>query len=70
VGDNDDTPIAILSIPTIRNTMERIRIIVNMADAGNITKNIRTTTDRRTAIEPKTICNIRSQGGDLTTSNL
>jgi hypothetical protein len=70
VGDKGDTPIAILSIPTIKNTMERIMIVANMADPGTSAKNIRTATDKITAIEPKTICNIRSQGGDLTTSNL
>ena len=70
VGDNGDTPIAILSIPKIKNTMERIRIIVNMAAPGTMDNNIKTATDKVTAIEPMTICNIRSQGGDLTTSNL
>jgi hypothetical protein len=30
-----------------------------------MTKNNRITTESKTAMEPKTICNIRSQGGDL-----
>jgi hypothetical protein len=65
VDEREDTPIAILSIPTIKNTMERKRIIVNRVFAGKMTKNDSTTIESKIAIEPNMICNIRSHGGDL-----
>jgi hypothetical protein len=65
LDETGDNPTAILSIPTTSNIIDIKRIRVNKAIPGNMTKNNRITTESKTAMEPKTICNIRSQGGDL-----
>jgi hypothetical protein len=63
--ERGENPTAILSIPTIKNTMDRINISPNRVAPGNTTKNDKTTSESKIAIEPKIICNIRSHGGDL-----
>ena len=65
LGETGDNPTAILSIPTISNTIDIKRIKPNIATPGYIAKNNRIIAESKTAMEPKTICNIRSQGGDL-----
>ena len=65
LGDTGDNPTAILSIPTISNTIDIKRIKPNIATPGYTAKNNRIIAESKTAMEPKTICNIRSQGGDL-----
>jgi hypothetical protein len=67
--ERGDNPTATLSIPTIKNTMDRINIRVNKVAPGKTTKNDRTTTESKIAREPKIICNIRSHGGDLNVCN-
>lgn len=61
-----DIPIAILSIPRIKNTIDRNRMRPNTAAPGMIANNDRTTIERVIDKAPMTICNIRSHGGDLT----
>lgn len=65
LDETGDNPIAILSIPTTSNTSDIKRIRIKKAIPGNMTKNNRIITESKTTMEPKTICNIRSQGGDL-----
>jgi hypothetical protein len=67
--ERGENPTAILSIPTIKNTMDRINISPNKVAPGKTTKNDRTTTESNIAREPKIICNIRSHGGDLNVCN-
>ena len=67
--ERGDNPTAILSIPIIKNTMDRINISPNRVAPGKTTKNDRTTTESKIAKEPKIICNIRSHGGDLNVCN-
>ena len=67
--EREDNPTATLSIPMIKNTMDRINIRPNKVAPGNTTKNDRTTTESKIAKEPKIICNIRSHGGDLNVCN-
>jgi hypothetical protein len=66
LNEADDIPIASLSIPRIKNTMDKNRISPNTVAPGTITNNDRTTTESVIDKEPMTICNIRSHGGDLT----
>ena len=70
LGETGDNPTAILSIPTISNAIDTKRINPNIATPGYTAKSIRITAESKTAIEPKIICNIRSQGGDLIVCNL
>src|SRR4029453_3288584 len=70
LGETGDSPTAILSIQTISNTIEIKMIKPNIATPGYTAKNNRITPDSKTAIKPKIICNIRSQGGDLIVCNL
>ena len=70
LGETGDSPTAILSIPTISNTIDIKMIKPNIATPGYTAKNNSITADSKTAIEPKIICNIRSQGGDLIVCNL
>lgn len=70
LGETGDSPTATLSIPTISNTIDIKMIKPNIATPGYTAKNNRITADSKTAIEPKIICNIRSQGGDLIVCNL
>ena len=65
LGETGDNPTAILSIPTISNTIDIKRIKPKIATPGYIAKNNRIIAESKTAMEPKIICNIRSQGGDL-----
>jgi hypothetical protein len=65
LDETGDNPTAILSIPIISNTIDIKRIRVKKAIPGNMTKNNRITTENKTTMEPTTICNIRSQGGQL-----
>lgn len=67
--DRGDNPTSILSIPTIKYTMDRIKISANKVAPGNTTKNDRTTTESKIAREPVRICNIRSHDGDLNVCN-
>jgi hypothetical protein len=67
--ERGDIPTAILSIPTIKNTMDRINISPNKVAPGKTTKNERTITESKIAREPKIICNIRSHGGELSVCN-
>ena len=67
--ERGDNPTAILSIPIIKNTMDRINISPNRVAPGKTAKNDRTTTESKIAKEPKIICNIRSHGGNLNVCN-
>jgi hypothetical protein len=49
--------------------MDRNNISTNNVAPGNTTKYDRTTIESKIAIDPKIICNIRSQGGDLNACN-
>ena len=66
LSETDDIPIAILSIPRIKNTMDRNRISPNIVAPGTMTNNDRTTIESVIDSAPMTICNIRSHGGDFT----
>ena len=61
-----DIPIASLSIPRIKNTMDKNRISPNTVAPGTIANNDRTTIESVIDKAPKTICSILSHGGDLT----
>jgi len=61
VVDAADIPLAILSIPTIKRTIESNTITVAIADAGDANTAIESPTE----ISPKTTCRILSQFGDL-----
>jgi hypothetical protein len=67
--ERGDNPTAILSIPTIKNTIDRNKISANKVAPGNTTKNDRTTIESKIVKEPKIICSIRSHGGDLIVCN-
>jgi hypothetical protein len=67
--ERGDTPTAILSIPTIKNTIDRINISPNNVAPGNTSKKDRTTIESKIAMEPMIICNIRSHGGELSVCN-
>jgi hypothetical protein len=66
LNEATDIPIASLSIPRIKNTMDRNRISPNTVAPGTIANNDSTTTESVIDKAPKTICSIRSHGGDLT----
>jgi hypothetical protein len=70
LGETGDSPTAILSIPTISNTIDIKRIKPSMATPGYTAKSKRIIAESKTAREPKIICNMRSQGGDLIVCNL
>ena len=61
VVDAPDIPLAILSIPTIKRTIESNTITVAIADAGDANTAIESPIE----ISPKTTCRILSQAGDL-----
>ena len=61
VVDAPDIPLAILSIPTIKRTIESNTITVAIADSGDAN----TAIERPIEISPKTTCRILSQLGDL-----
>ena len=61
VVDAADIPLAILSIPTMKRTIESSTIAVAIADAGNANTAIESPIE----ISPKTTCRILSQLGDL-----
>ena len=51
--ERGENPTAILSIPTIKNTMDRINISPNRVAPGNTTKNDRTTSESKIANRAK-----------------
>ena len=59
--DADDIPLAILSIPTMKRTIETNTITAAIADAGDAN----TATESTIEISPKTTCKTLSHGGDL-----
>ena len=61
VVDAADIPFAILSIPTMKRTIESSTITVAIADAGNANTAIESPIE----ISPKTTCRILSHPGDL-----